>query len=110
MTKLRNEFFPHNSCLFHMVLWRFPSGEPGVWDRRRDCPLYEFALLKRPGMQQFPWIVRHSDRADIGEDSAASSGHFDHEKRNPAQRLRHELRGASIAGAMDPSARPHVRI
>ena len=28
-------------------------------------------------------------------------------KANPAQRLRHELRRASVAGAVDPSARPH---
>ena len=33
-----------------------------------------------------------------------------HDQGNPAQRLRHELRGASIAGAVDPSARPHGRI
>ena len=32
------------------------------------------------------------------------------EKTNPAQRLRHELRGASIARAVDPSARPHPRL
>ena len=35
------------------------------------------------------------------------SGISTHEETNPAQRLCHELRGASIAGALDPSARPH---
>ena len=30
-----------------------------------------------------------------------------HDKGNPAQRVCHELRGASVAGAVDPSARPY---
>src|SRR6185437_17177953 len=39
-----------------------------------------------------------------------ASRRIDHDKANPAQRLRDELRRASIAGAVDPSARSYQRI
>ena len=49
------------------------------------------------------------DRAEAGG-TLRASGTVTNEEANSAQRLRHELRGASIARALDPSARPHARI
>ena len=67
----------------------------------------QFALLKHAGMQQF----RATARRSTGRSGKTTCPRpFDHEKTNPAQRLRHELRRASVAGAVDPSARPHHRI
>ncbi len=47
------------------------------------------------------------NRANARGNPARIRGSSHHDKANPAQRLRHELRGASVAGAVDPSARPH---
>src|SRR4029079_12654982 len=59
----------------------------------------EWALLKPERMLQFQATARHS----IGRrrrELCARPRPFRHEKTNPAQRLRHELRGASIARAV----------
>src|SRR5690242_392233 len=51
-------------------------------------------------------------RPNPGEETGRSAGNYisHHDQGNPAQRLRDELRGPPVAGAVDPSARPHGRI
>ena len=79
---------------------------PEVERRRQIC------LLNRPECNNF-----RQEPGNIRNDAVArprlsqplvDNGFSTMNKTNPAQRLRHELRRASIAGAMDPSARPHA--
>src|ERR1700676_3472738 len=98
------------SCFFRSLVSsnsanvsRYDAGRK--WALRRD-----FVLLKPAGMQQFPPTAGARPAADDNSPCKACLKAYDHEKRNPAQCLRHELRRASVAGAVDPSARPHQRI
>ena len=93
------------SCHFALVIFSWQSLRRGKARQRigrlagREEPrAADFALIKPAGVKQ----SRENDgprHQRAGEGSSTG-----HDQGNQAQRLRHELRGASIAGAVDPSA------